>query len=156
MAVSPTTGSVQLSGTPPAWYRSDVAGPRVQVFESGNLVDDTAIVVEHGAVEGLAGGGEFGHVVGQKGAEEGLGVGATDVHHRHVGDVEHAGVLAHLVVLLHLGAVMQRHRPPPEVHDLRARRYVAVKKRRLLSHEDCSVEKDSRTIATLSAALCSA
>jgi hypothetical protein len=40
---SAATGAAQLSGEPPAWYRSDRGGPRVRVFDSGNLVDDTAI-----------------------------------------------------------------------------------------------------------------
>lgn len=41
--VNPDTGYTQLSGKPPAWYRSATAGPRVLVFENGRLVDDTAI-----------------------------------------------------------------------------------------------------------------
>ena len=41
--VSPASGRVQLSGTPPSWYRSSAPGPRVRVFENGRLVDDTAI-----------------------------------------------------------------------------------------------------------------
>lgn len=41
--VSPGSGSVQLSGQPPPWYRSAQGGPRVQVFDNGNLIDDTAI-----------------------------------------------------------------------------------------------------------------
>ena len=40
---NPATGSAQLSGEPPAWYRSAEGGPRVRVYENGNLVDDTAI-----------------------------------------------------------------------------------------------------------------
>lgn len=36
------TGTVQLSGSPPAWYRGNERGPRVFVFENGRLVDDTA------------------------------------------------------------------------------------------------------------------
>jgi hypothetical protein len=43
--VSPETGSIQLSGAPPAWYRSGGDGPRVFVFENGRLVDDTAVPV---------------------------------------------------------------------------------------------------------------
>ncbi len=39
------TGTTQLSGTPPAWYRSDERGPRVYVFENNKLVDDTGITV---------------------------------------------------------------------------------------------------------------
>ncbi len=39
---SPDTGTTQLSGTPPAWYRGAEQGPRVYVFERGQLVDDTA------------------------------------------------------------------------------------------------------------------
>jgi len=41
--VDPYTGTTQLSGTAPAWYRGPNPGPRVLVFEHGELVDDTAI-----------------------------------------------------------------------------------------------------------------
>ncbi len=41
--VEPDTGTTQLSGKPPAWYRSEAGGPRVLVFDKGRLVDDTAI-----------------------------------------------------------------------------------------------------------------
>ncbi len=40
--VSPNSGRTQISGKPPAWYRSGLTGPRVFVFENGRLVDDTA------------------------------------------------------------------------------------------------------------------
>jgi len=51
--VSPTTGTVQLSGEPPPWYRSGAGGPRVQVFDDGNLVDDTAIELPRAQAEAL-------------------------------------------------------------------------------------------------------
>lgn len=41
----PSSGTVQLSGAPPAWYRSTIKGPRVLVFDNGQLVDDTAVDV---------------------------------------------------------------------------------------------------------------
>ncbi|MCI0590584.1 MAG: nitroreductase family deazaflavin-dependent oxidoreductase, partial [Gammaproteobacteria bacterium] len=41
----PNTETTQLSGRPPSWYRSAQAGPRVFVFESGRIIDDTAVVV---------------------------------------------------------------------------------------------------------------
>jgi hypothetical protein len=41
----PASGIVQLSGAPPAWYRSTAQGPRVLVFDNGRLIDDTAVVV---------------------------------------------------------------------------------------------------------------
>ena len=43
--VNPTTGRSQLSGKAPTWYRSDVGGPRILVFEKNVLVDDTAVAV---------------------------------------------------------------------------------------------------------------
>jgi len=43
--VNPNSKNVQLSGIPPAWYRSKTGGPRVRVFEQGNLIDDTAIAL---------------------------------------------------------------------------------------------------------------
>lgn len=44
--VNPSTGSTQLSGKAPAWYRSDMGGPRVLVFENNVLVDDTGVAVD--------------------------------------------------------------------------------------------------------------
>ncbi len=41
--IDPHTGTTQLSGRPPAWYRADAAGPRVFVFERGLLVDDSSV-----------------------------------------------------------------------------------------------------------------
>lgn len=40
--VDAQSGTVQLSGSPPAWYRGTQAGPRVFVFDNGRLIDDTA------------------------------------------------------------------------------------------------------------------
>ena len=41
--VDPETGTTQLSGKPPAWYRSAEGGPRVFVFNRGKVIDDTGI-----------------------------------------------------------------------------------------------------------------
>ena len=43
--VDPESGSTQLSGKPPMWYRSAEEGPRVFVFENSKIVDDTGIEV---------------------------------------------------------------------------------------------------------------
>ncbi len=43
--INPDSGSTQLSGKPPSWYRSGQSGPRVFVFDSGQLIDDTDVVV---------------------------------------------------------------------------------------------------------------
>jgi hypothetical protein len=43
--VDPRTRHTQMSGTPPAWYRSGQPGPRVFVFENGQIIDDTLIAV---------------------------------------------------------------------------------------------------------------
>ena len=42
---NPKSGSVQFSGAPPSWYRSDAGGSRVLVFERGKLIDDTGVGV---------------------------------------------------------------------------------------------------------------
>jgi len=39
----PHSKSMQFSGVPPAWYRDAQSGPRVRVYEGGQLIDDTAI-----------------------------------------------------------------------------------------------------------------
>ena len=46
--VDPVSGTTQLSGTPPTWYRSGQDAPRVFVFEQGQLVDDTGMTVGEG------------------------------------------------------------------------------------------------------------
>jgi len=38
----PDTGTTQLSGKPPAWYRTGEKGPRVIVIENGRVIDDTS------------------------------------------------------------------------------------------------------------------
>jgi hypothetical protein len=43
--VNPRTGTIQLSGAPPSWYRAGQEAPRVLVFDQGKLVDDTAVPV---------------------------------------------------------------------------------------------------------------
>ncbi len=43
---STASGRVQLSGSAPPWYRSATQGPRVRVFENGQLIDDTSRAVE--------------------------------------------------------------------------------------------------------------
>lgn len=40
--VDPNTGTVQLAGKPPPWFRSATPGPRVRVYEHGKVIDDTA------------------------------------------------------------------------------------------------------------------
>ncbi len=42
---NPETGHTQLSGKPPTWYRGTAGGPRVLVFENGQLIDDSAVNV---------------------------------------------------------------------------------------------------------------
>ena len=39
----PDTGTTQLSGKPPTWYRSEQSGPRIIVYEKGRVIDDTGI-----------------------------------------------------------------------------------------------------------------
>jgi ABC-type methionine transport system ATPase subunit len=43
--VDPDSGTTQLSGTPPTWYRSAERGPRIFVIEKGQIIDDTAIKI---------------------------------------------------------------------------------------------------------------
>ena len=43
--VDPESGTTQLSGKPPMWYRSVQSGPRVFVFEKSKVIDDTGIEV---------------------------------------------------------------------------------------------------------------
>lgn len=45
------SGRIELSGTPPSWYRSGLEGPRVLVYEEGRLVDDTAVALSRDKAE---------------------------------------------------------------------------------------------------------
>lgn len=49
----PDSGTTQLSGKPPAWYRSDMGGPRIIVFDKGRIIDDTNIKVSDDERESL-------------------------------------------------------------------------------------------------------
>lgn len=49
----PETGTTQLSGKPPAWYRGTDSGPRVIVFEKGRVIDDTSINISDSSREEL-------------------------------------------------------------------------------------------------------
>ena len=51
--VDPNSGSTQLSGKPPMWYRSTESGPRVFVFEKSKIIDDTGISVSDSERERL-------------------------------------------------------------------------------------------------------
>ncbi len=86
------------------------------------VIDDAAFRIEHAAVEGLAGDGEFGHVVGQQVLQEGFDPLAGQIDDGHVGDIEHACIGAHHMVLFQLGTVVDGHLPtggsPPSWHPL--------------------------------------
>jgi hypothetical protein len=43
--LDPASGTTQLSGTPPTWYRSAEGGPRTCGIEKGQIIDDTAIKI---------------------------------------------------------------------------------------------------------------
>ncbi len=47
------TGTTQLSGKPPAWYRGIEKEPRVFVFSGGKIIDDTAIKISDDERESL-------------------------------------------------------------------------------------------------------
>ena len=73
-------------------------------------------------------------VVGEQMAQELARARAVQVDDGHVRDVEHAGVAAHLLVLLDLRAVVDRHVPAAEVDHLRAERAVGFVEDGLLGH----------------------
>lgn len=70
------TGTVQLSGSPPAWYRSNAGGPRVFVFDNGQLIDDTAVPVEEEHRQ-LLHTNAFGHIDGNTSADTAPGDSTT-------------------------------------------------------------------------------
>ena len=79
-----------------------------------------ALLVEHAAVERLAGLLELGDVVREQLPQERAHARAAQVDDAHVRDVEHAGVAPHRVVLFDLRAVVERHVPAGEIDHARA------------------------------------
>ena len=100
------------------------------------IVDHPATLVEHAAVQRFAGRGQAGNVVGQQVLQIGLRLRAGDIHHGHVRDIEHATVFAHLMMLFHLRAVVQRHVPATEIDHLGAQRHVLLIQRGTLTHHN--------------------
>jgi hypothetical protein len=92
----------------------DAEGGVVQVVDD-EVVDHAASLVEHGGVERLAGRLQLVDVVGHQLAQEGFRIRADDVDGAHVGDIEHAAVGAHGMVLLDLRAIVDRHVPAAEI-----------------------------------------
>jgi hypothetical protein len=74
-------------------------------------------------VQRLAFKAQLGHVVGNQLLQPGLGIAAGDVDHGHVGHIEHAGVAAHDLMFLQLGAVMDGHFPTGEINHRGRRRH---------------------------------
>ena len=81
-------------------------------------------------------------VVGNEVTQEFAGAGAAQVDHGHVRDIEHAGVATHLVVLVELRAVAERHVPAAEIDHLRAEGAVGVIEDRLERHRGAWLPKD--------------
>ena len=85
-----------------------------------HVVVHPAALIEHGAVQRTAGAVQTLDIIGQQMLKPGLGLGATDVNHGHVGYIENPAITSHLMVLFDLRAVMQRHIPTAKIDHLRA------------------------------------
>ncbi|MNE30390.1 hypothetical protein D3C80_1239010 [compost metagenome] len=118
-----------------------VAGGGVdhQAIAAGGAVDDQvvdhpALGIQHDAVQRLPQLGQARHIVGQHPAQILSGLHAGDIDHSHVRDIEDPAVAAHLMMLLDLRTVVQRHVPAAEVDHLGAKRHVQVVEGGALSH----------------------
>ena len=88
------------------------------------VIDHPALLVEHARVQGLARLLELVDRIGEQPAQEVAGLRTGQVDDRHVADVEHPRRAPHVVVLLDLRPVIERHVPAAEIHHLRAQRAV--------------------------------
>ena len=95
------------------------------------VVDRAAVVVAHHAVEDLTVGGA-GDVVDEDVVDVFFSLGAFDANLAHVADVENADVMAHCVVLLGDGAVLDGHIEASEGAHEGAELDMAVMQARLL------------------------
>jgi hypothetical protein len=82
------------------------------------VVDDAAALVQHAGIQRAAAGLQLVDVVGEEFSQEIARARAADVDRQHVRDVEHAGIVAHDVVLVELRTIMQRHFPAGEIDQL--------------------------------------
>ncbi|MNE38014.1 hypothetical protein D3C80_1318930 [compost metagenome] len=85
-----------------------------------HVVNDPALLVQHGAVQGFARLSQTIDVIGQQTLQPDTGLVAMNIDNGHVGNIEHPAVTAHLMVLLDLGAVMQGHVPTAKIDHLGA------------------------------------
>jgi hypothetical protein len=93
----------------------DQAEGRFRQEVDDEVVDDAARLVQHAAVQRLAGNLELGDVVGEQIAQELARAAPRKIDDAHVRDIEHAGVAPHDVMLLDLGTVIDGHVPAAEV-----------------------------------------
>ncbi|VXD00007.1 hypothetical protein YERSI8AC_280010 [Enterobacterales bacterium 8AC] len=77
---------------------------------------------------------ELGDIVRQQVAQEFTGAGTVQIHDGHVGNIKHARILAHIVVLIKLRTVMQRHHPAMKIDHARTARQVLIVQWGLLCH----------------------
>ena len=93
----------------------DDAKPVVIHIINDEIVNHAAFAVEHAGVERAASGFELVDVIGEQQLQKIARGPALEVGHHHVRNVEHAGIAAHLMVLLNLRTVVQRHIPAAEI-----------------------------------------
>jgi len=89
------------------------------------VIDHAAGFVQHARIQRLAGGAELVHRIGNEATQKRAGLRAREVNHAHVADIKHPGGAAHVVVLLHLRTVMERHLPAAKIHHPRTQGAVA-------------------------------
>ena len=96
------------------------------------VINHSAIFQQHAGIKRLARLGEFIHIVCQQIAQKTAYAITLEINHAHVRHVEHAAVVAYLMVFVDLRAVIDRHIPAAEIDHLCAHRAVGCIKRSLL------------------------
>ena len=84
------------------------------------VIDHATGFIQHAAVECLAAVLEAIDVVRQQVAQEVTYPCTGQVHHGHMGDIEHTGILAYRVMFIDLGAVIYGHVPAGKVDQFAA------------------------------------
>ena len=112
----PNPGEILLRGS----GIDDQPKPILALKINNEVVNHAALLVEHAGVQRFAWHLEFGDIVGDQMPQKFARACAVQIHRRHVRHVEHAAARAHRVMLLELRAVMNRHVPAGEIHQLGA------------------------------------
>jgi hypothetical protein len=90
------------------------------------VINDTALLIQHACVQRLAVFLEPRNIIGDEVPQELARTISAKVHNSHVGDIKYTGMLSHRMMFFFLRSIVQRHIPAAEIDDSSACFHVLV------------------------------